>query len=593
MSSPNPTEPVTIEVATGDIGRTAVEGGPWLAVVSSDDSMLSHGGGSSASIWEAAGEIASVSYDDLLPARLGSVVRTDAGDLDAAAVLHAVTIDVDTRLRLDPVEYAAMMDELGRALRQAAVDSGFAESRPLNVLIPVVGTGAGEIPFDLAIRLIEGLATLVAPIRLVLATELTFNGFFALIGQQRRDSSVRYRSWRRQPRISATATSASRLRVDADWEHSLGVPLARGKSRRSSSSPERTPDRPREMSRLSAAHTHQAPHVERLVDLLDGLDGAEAGDLDEWMDSLGYKGGRRLRLKELCIRQEPQDILMRFGAARLRGLLRSEFDLAMDAQMTPLRLADRLLSACGFKGIPEPRGLESALADITRLKPSLGLSESHDRAGIVLEVAGRLERVVGDLLRFLCLQIHGAGPERHLKGRANYDGRALSSVTLGMLLTLQHELAKEIDSSESGVVADLNGPVTSERVIPADFSRIMGAITPIRNAFAHASEEQGGHTGAETSLDSAREFLKLTEDLLVFWRDTEPRIYPQIVLVETITIDRWNRRLIMAKTDAGAEEAIVCDHEIHPGRLYYMLPRTNPFRVDPILVEFGRADVKD
>ena len=82
------------------------------------------------------------------------------------------------------------------------------------------------------------------------------------------------------------------------------------------------------------------------------------------------------------------------------------------------------------------------------------------------------------------------------------------------------------------------------------------------------------------------------EDLLCFWRSTEPRVYPTIVRIDEITIDRWNRRLIRAISDAGAEEAIVCDQEVHPGRLYFMLPRTNPFRVDPVLIEFGRSEAK-
>jgi hypothetical protein len=39
------------DIVEGDIGRLAVDGGPWLAVVSSDDNYLSHGGGCSRAIW--------------------------------------------------------------------------------------------------------------------------------------------------------------------------------------------------------------------------------------------------------------------------------------------------------------------------------------------------------------------------------------------------------------------------------------------------------------------------------------------------------------------------------------------------------------
>lgn len=59
------------------------------AVVSSDDTYLSHGGGVSKSIWAAAGSIhLPKSVPDL---RVGDIYRTVAGELDADWVVHAIT----------------------------------------------------------------------------------------------------------------------------------------------------------------------------------------------------------------------------------------------------------------------------------------------------------------------------------------------------------------------------------------------------------------------------------------------------------------------------------------------------------------------
>ncbi len=588
---------VTIEIATGDIGEMALKGGPWMAVVSSDDSMLTHGGGSSESIWTAAGDF---EVWGRLPARLGTVVATDSGELDAEVVLHAITIDVDTWLRLDPVEYATMFLELAEELRRLAK-----ESPPLppgrsvpRVLLPLIGTGAGEVPHDLAIRLIEQLAVAASrEFSIVLATMESFEAFLDHRGRDSksgdRDGGVDYQPWEMPRRVRESRPSISRnMEFSPEFEELASSSFASHQSEHESVSNalDGTSGPPRWM----AAHSHQAPHVERLVDLLHELKGIERDDLDQWMKSLGYVGKPRLQLKELCVRMDPAEVVERLGSAKTRSLLWTEFSVEVDPQSKPAELVARMLGECGFKAIPEPRGLNSAIQEVGRLKTELTMSEPHERAGIVLAVSGRLERVVGDLLRFLCLHLYRAGPERYLKGKGGYDGRPLSGTTLGMLLTLLSKLVDSIDPADDGTeLPDLNDPLTRERLIPGDFMVVAEALTPIRNGFAHAREAKGSDSSQGTTLEKAHEFVQGVERLLSFWRTTKPPVYPTIVRIDEITIDRWNRRLIRATSDAGAEEAIVCDQEVHPGRLYFMLPRTNPFRVDPILVEFGRSEAKD
>jgi O-acetyl-ADP-ribose deacetylase (regulator of RNase III) len=133
-------------VVTGDIGAIAISAGPWLAVVSSDDNYLLHGGGSSASIWQVAGpKLANAVSDQIVPPLdIGQVVETDAGDIPAKRVLHAITIDVDTGVRLDVDDARAMFDRLAQALIQLHRRS---RDAPRRILVPLIGSGAGRLPF--------------------------------------------------------------------------------------------------------------------------------------------------------------------------------------------------------------------------------------------------------------------------------------------------------------------------------------------------------------------------------------------------------------------------------------------------------------
>jgi O-acetyl-ADP-ribose deacetylase (regulator of RNase III) len=143
------------EVIEGDIGTIARTRGPWLAVVSSDDSYLSHGGGSSRSVWKAARlEQHEDRLDERLPASLGSIFETGAGGLPAQSIWHAITIDYDSRRRLTPDASIALFEEIaGSAMARAAeVDT---EAR--RIVLPMVGAGAGGLAENVILDRIASL----------------------------------------------------------------------------------------------------------------------------------------------------------------------------------------------------------------------------------------------------------------------------------------------------------------------------------------------------------------------------------------------------------------------------------------------------
>lgn len=122
-----------------DLSRQDVD-----AVVSSDDAMLSMGGGVSASLRRKAGETLRVEAQRFVPVRAGRVVVTSAGALPSRFVFHGVTIGVEgDRWRFPTRDVIAEI-----------VDSCFYEAETLSIesiAFPLLGTGAGGFPRDIAL----------------------------------------------------------------------------------------------------------------------------------------------------------------------------------------------------------------------------------------------------------------------------------------------------------------------------------------------------------------------------------------------------------------------------------------------------------
>lgn len=114
----------------GDIAKQEVD-----AIVSSDDSEMSMGGGTSASIAIQAGEDYEDTARKLAPGRLGRVVVTSGGNLPARLVFHAITIDFDAPGDTTP----------SRDIITSIVDSSLYAAdthRAKSIAYPMLGTGA-------------------------------------------------------------------------------------------------------------------------------------------------------------------------------------------------------------------------------------------------------------------------------------------------------------------------------------------------------------------------------------------------------------------------------------------------------------------
>jgi O-acetyl-ADP-ribose deacetylase (regulator of RNase III) len=129
----------------GDIITSKAE-----VLVSSDDGMLTMGGGVSRAIRRAAGEAVAIDAAKHIPARLGEVVATSAGALPAKYVFHAITIAAGTE-RMDPRD---IIRATTRRCIQLADELGLS-----SIALPTIGTGAARFSYeDAAVAMSSALA---------------------------------------------------------------------------------------------------------------------------------------------------------------------------------------------------------------------------------------------------------------------------------------------------------------------------------------------------------------------------------------------------------------------------------------------------
>lgn len=109
-------------------------------LVSSDDYMLSMGGGVSMAISRAAGSAMTLDALKSIPRRLGDVVVTTAGALDARYVFHLVTIGPQDSAKESPEEFVKRATARCLDLADALDVSSIA--------FPALGTGVAGIPME-------------------------------------------------------------------------------------------------------------------------------------------------------------------------------------------------------------------------------------------------------------------------------------------------------------------------------------------------------------------------------------------------------------------------------------------------------------
>jgi O-acetyl-ADP-ribose deacetylase (regulator of RNase III) len=145
-----------ITLVFGDIATSHAE-----ALVSSDDYLLSMGGGVSAAIRRAGGPGIAADASKMVPARPGDVIVSTAGDLPAKYILHAITIGRGLRAGLSP---DAIVRQTTKRVMNLLPALGCT-----SVALPAIGAGVAGIGYEIVASEMAG-----ALVEFLLDTETTY-----------------------------------------------------------------------------------------------------------------------------------------------------------------------------------------------------------------------------------------------------------------------------------------------------------------------------------------------------------------------------------------------------------------------------------
>lgn len=182
----------TFRVQYKDITRLTTD-----ALVSSDDSNLSMGGGVSASLLRAGGEIIAQEAFKHVPLKLGDVAVTSAGKLKSKYIFHVVTIDYEN------LSYASA-ETLASATSRCLQLSDALGVR--SIAFPALGTGVAGVPFHVAAETM--MRTIADYLHGDTRLELVTLALFARESVQQQDLNVFYE---RSVALATLATQSRRL----------------------------------------------------------------------------------------------------------------------------------------------------------------------------------------------------------------------------------------------------------------------------------------------------------------------------------------------------------------------------------------------
>lgn len=232
-------------------------------LVSSDDGMLTTGGGVSAAIRRAAGEVLLTDAAKHIPVPLGDVVVTSAGALKARYVFHAVTLGPSDRW-VDPREVIRSTVRRCMALMDALDLSSIA--------FPAIGTGAAGFSLDdAAVEMSNTLAAAFrARARPVEATIYLFDRF----GQRQPMDYVRFFEL-------FSAHSSEFVKVVPEREEAPAGPVTESPEVRAEVDARR-----QRSARLAALSQERDALEAQLVEWADGLSAEKVGQVRQRLTEL-------------------------------------------------------------------------------------------------------------------------------------------------------------------------------------------------------------------------------------------------------------------------------------------------------------------
>ncbi len=353
-----------------------------------------------------------------------------------------------------------------------------------------------------------------------------------------------------------------------------------------------TTERPRLSRRAASAHelpavpdaqgTAQVRNLHRL--LMEQLDEQELAEEHERLQKLGYRGDASNCLLESCVSQNPVDLLLNHFSGRDLARMMKQREIIFTENDQPEVMARRLLAHLGFPRTTEIVDPEILLQRVRNIRSEIQAQGRNEIDGNVASLARAMERVLRTYLRFMSLGLMGVPPDRWFEERNTRPDAPppqLDKVTMGRLVYLIEQLGREIEASSDTTVRErLRDFYPAGEAIDWIPRRAHGLVEK-RNRWIHGDQSEASL--AETRLQ-ADEFCEVTKLIL---ENLDKGAYPTVIEVKEVRFDEWGRRRVRARTSSGRSEEVFTDQELKAGEVYLMYSRTNPLRVDPLLVQAG------
>ena len=317
--------------------------------------------------------------------------------------------------------------------------------------------------------------------------------------------------------------------------------------------------------------------------LLETLTKDDLEDLQLRLSAQGYKGMSDDRLLEYCVQIEDplKAIIELYKPKQLREAIQKKTGTRFGVETGLPCMARFILDYLKFPGTRRPIGLPTVLGELETYRSQLQHSSTVEVTGLVTNAAIRMERA----LRILTHSIVRAAfkePAENFVRRKGWlpQEQSLDRCTLGSLLDILEKIDSALRESQTSEAFRVDFAATT--LFPAGCTH----LAALRNSFIHYKDETKTTSPAEVR-SRALTFFDESIELLTTLRNRQPSLFPLVIEVCEIRIDRWGRRTVEAITDDGRKEFLFTDEPLTPGEVYFMYPLTNPFRVDPILQRAG------
>jgi hypothetical protein len=299
----------------------------------------------------------------------------------------------------------------------------------------------------------------------------------------------------------------------------------------------------------------------------------------------GYRGPDDLILCEYCLEEDPLKLLQReFRFDDLESIA-EDFGCGLSNTSDQKELARAILNHLGFTLPVTPYGIEATLKRVTGYEREFNRAHTKKQIiGLVPHANNELERILHGLIVFYGTVFFGVEHQKAF-GKWSADfGRKRQ--TLGTKFNILKKLENEVLNDPKRIIKLKELFAGREYVVGKKELQDCSDVVVFRAGLSHFRDEIDAMPFAKAK-EWARPFF--TKASFFIQHIEKNNIYPVTVVVAGKYEDAYGRKWIECTTDTGQTEKIYTNDPMEISRMYFMLPRTNPVRIYPILVEYKEA----